>query len=76
MHMVREEVQFDQLMFNSTINLGGTNKSYKYKLRFCVLKIMYKRKDMEQDIIQEKQSVEQFYHIIHINAMTYSNFGS
>ena len=48
-HMVRVEVQVEQVMYNSIINLRGPIKSHKDKSRFRVSKIPYKTQDMEQN---------------------------
>ena len=46
MYMVRGEVQVEQLMSDSIINLRVLSKSCKYKSIFCVSKIPYKTQDM------------------------------
>ena len=72
MHVVRGEVRVELLMSYSIINLRVPSKSHKDKSRFCVSKILYQTQDMERNTTQEKQRIEQFDHIIHINTMTYS----
>ena len=48
MHMVNREVQVEQLMSDSIINLREPNKSRKDKLKFRVSKILYKTQDTER----------------------------
>ena len=52
------------------------NKSQKDKPIFHVSKIPYKTQDMEWNKTQEKNSVEQFYHIMHMNVVTGSRLCS
>ena len=47
--MVRGEMQVEQLIFDSIINLRGPSKSHKDKSRFRVSKIPYKTQDTEQN---------------------------
>ena len=46
-HMVKGEVQVEQLMYDSVINLRGPNKYRKDKYIFRVSNIPYKTQDME-----------------------------
>ena len=48
-HMVKGEVQVEQLMYDSVINLRGPNKYRKDKYIFRVSNIPYKTQDMEQN---------------------------
>ena len=63
-------MQVEILMPASIINLRGRSKSYKDKLIFRVSKNQYKTEDMGQNTIAEKQSIEKFYHIIHMDIVT------
>ena len=54
MHVVRIEVQVEQLMDDSIINLRWTSKSRKDKSKFCVIKIPYQIQDMEHNTTQDK----------------------
>ena len=58
MHMVRGEVQVEQLMSDTIINLRGPSKYRKDKSRFCVSKITYKTQDTECNSTYEKQIVK------------------
>ena len=49
MHIVTGEVQVEQLMSDSIINLRGPSKSSKDKLRFPVSNISYKAQDTNQN---------------------------
>ena len=49
MHMVRGEVQIEQPMSDSIINLRGQRESRKDKSRFHVSKIPCKTQDIEQN---------------------------
>ena len=69
-HMVRGEVQVEQLMSDSIINLRGLSKLCKDKSRFCVSKIPYKNTRYRTEYFK------QFDNIIHMNAITDSHLCS
>ena len=53
MHVMREELQVEQFMYDSIINLRGPSKSQKDKSIFHVYKIQYQTLDTEWNTMQE-----------------------